>query len=79
MEAGSNLKITTTGKMPQYTVFSLDCKLILKSFIIAQLMACRPLGIPLFTVHKTILKDLLYSNLLLKGFQCPVLNATLAM
>ena len=39
-------------------------KLILKSCIIAVLC--------LFTVHKTILKDLLYLNLLLKGIQCPV-------
>ena len=34
-------------------------------------------GILLFTVHTTILKDLEYGNLLLKGIQCPVVTVSL--
>ena len=54
----SNLKITATGKMAQHAIFFPRLQINSKIFVIAHLMTCHPL--PLFTVHKTILKYLLY-------------------
>ena len=57
--------------MAQHAIFSLDCKLILESFIIAHLMTCNPL--PCFTCSENcserslVLKSVTERNLMSCG------------